>query len=124
MKNVCKAIFIFLLIIVISLFLIFMIMWGCDFVRCEYLTSKYGYQFEELYKENSMIDDVHHFKVIVYDDDYARVYYVSADEKTGSKSGNTLDFKKEFGKWKYTGTWVTIWSNRGSADGFVWPYGR
>lgn len=120
MKNVCKAIFIFLLIIILSLILIFTIMWGCDFARCEYLTSKYGYQFEELYKENTMITDTEELKVIDYSDNFARVYYVSK----GKTDGNILTFKKDNDKWKYFSWEETVWSSSGSADGFVWPYGR
>lgn len=124
MKDVFKALRIFLLIIIISLISIFATMWFYSIAHCEYLTFRYGYQFEDLYKENPMLGDLYRFKVIEYNDDYAEVYYVTGNKETGAKGGDTLKFKRSGNKWIYTELWSTIWSNRGSADGFIWPYGR
>ena len=89
MKAVFKAIRTILLAIIISLILTFVAGWGLSIASCEYLTSRYGYQFEELYKENNMIgDELVRFKIIAYYDDYAEVYYVTGNKGTDFKSGD------------------------------------
>ena len=125
MKAVFKAIRTILLTIIISLILIFMAWWGLSIASCEYLTLRYGYRFEELYKENNMIgDELVRFKIIAYYDDYAEVYYVTRIKGTDFKSGDVLRFRKEDGKWIYDGWPRTVWSNHGNADEYIWPYGR
>ena len=129
MKKVCKIIVKFilttLLITIISGILMFTTIWYLDFTLCEDLTSKYDYLFKDIYKENTMMGhDLYKLKVIAYYDDYAKIYCVNGNEETGSKGGDILRFKKEEGKWVYD-SWIdTVWSNRGSADGYMWPYGR
>ena len=120
MKKLLKGIG----ILILTCILIFMLIWFLSIIKCEYLTLMYGGQFEEVYKENTMIGDVYRFKVIEYNDKYAEVYYVSGNKETGSKGGDTLKFKRVGNKWTFTGAWSTVWSKYGSADGFIWPYGR
>ena len=125
MKNGYKLILKILLIIIICYIILFAAKWAHDYSYCEYLTSKYGYQFKDLYKENTLIGpDLFYLKVMEYYDDYARVYYVTGYKEDDTKIGNTLRFKKEDGKWVFSG-WHTIWTEfGGSADGYIWPYGR
>ena len=125
MKKVCKEILKILLITIVLSVLMLTAIWIGDIVHHEYLTSKYGYQFKEIYKENTMMGhDLYKLKVIAYYDDYAKIYCVTGNEETGTKAGDILRFKKEEGKWVYD-SWIdTVWSNRGSADGYMWPYGR
>ena len=121
MKKIFKGILVFIL----TFILIFLLIWFSAIIKHEYLTLRYGHQFKELYKENPMIgEDLFRFKVMEYNDNYASIYYVSGYRDDGTKWGNSLRFKKENGKWIFTGAWSTVWSNRGSADGYIWPYGR
>ena len=120
MKKILKGIRIFAL----TCILIFILIWFLSIIKCECLTLIHGNQFKDLYKENTMIGDVYRFKVIEYNDKYARVYYVSGNKEIGNKAGNILKFKREGNKWTFTGAWSTVWSKHGSADGFIWPYGR
>ena len=126
MKKVCKLIFKILLIIIICCILLFAVKWAYDYSYCQYLTLRYGYQFKDLYKENTMIGpDLFYLKVMKYDEEYADIYYVTGNKETGRKCGNGLVFEKENGKWVFTGKWSTIWTELGgSADGYIWPYGR
>ena len=120
MKKIFKGILVFIL----TFILIFLLIWFSAIIKHEYLTLRYGHQFKELYKENSMIGDVYRFKVIECNDKYAEVYYVSEYKETGNKAGSTLKFQKVDNEWIFTGAWSTVWSKHGSADGYIWPYGR
>ena len=71
-----------------------------------------------------MLGNLVRFKVLAYYDDYAEIYYVTENKEKGIESGNVLSFRKENEKWKYDNWLETIWSNQGSADGYIWPYGR
>ncbi len=125
MKAVIKAINIISLVIILTLILIFLAYWGCSIASCEYLTSRYGYQFEELYKEDPMFgNELVKLKILAYYDDHATLYYVTATEEFDVELGDVVDFKKENGKWICDGYPNTIWSKHGSADGYIWPYGR
>ena len=84
------------------------------------VVKKLGLRFENEYKQCTMMPlEIDHYKVMSYSKNYAEVYYVTAD----CVSGNILRFSKEENKWVMT-SWDTIWSKYGSADGFIWPYGR
>ena len=124
MKAVFKAIRTILLAILLIPILIFMIWWGCSIASCEYLTLRYGYQFEDLYEENTMFGELMRFKVLTYNNDYAEVYYVTGTEKYDTEGGDVVSFRKEKGKWISDGYPHTIWSKHGNADEYIWPYGR
>ena len=109
MKKICFRIF-------LAFIVLFMLIWGIAILKCEILTYKYGYQFNTIYQENTMIGEIEYFKVLEYSDTYARVYYVSKN------SGNVLTFSKKSGEWKYDKWEQTVWSKTGSADDFIWPY--
>ncbi len=105
-----KKVIIIPLLILIILFLVFF-----PYMKAEYLTLKYGYEFENLQRQTNMLSEVRYYKVLSYSDEVAEVFYVS-------DTGDLITFKKsEENIWTYT-EWKTIWSNSGSADGFVWPY--
>ena len=106
------------LFIILSPLLCFLAVWGFSLAKCEILSIKYGEEFSEIYKENTMIGEQQHWKVLEYSDKYARVYYIGRN----NSSANVLKFKNVNGVWKYTGQWDTVWSKSGNADGFVWPY--
>ena len=94
-----------------------LVIWGVSLFKCEMLTARYGDEFSEIYKENTMLGDIEYFKVLDYTDSSAKVYYVSHDYS----GGDVLAFEKENGEWKYS-EWETVWSEMGSTDGFLWPY--
>ncbi len=104
----------FTIIVVIGLLL-----WIGSLIKCEILTHCYESQFQELYKDNTMLNEIDYLKVLGYTSDTARIYYVAK----GRSSGNILVFNKENDRWSCT-SWETVWSKSGSADGFVWPYIR
>ena len=86
------------------------------YITAEFLTFKYGSEFNNLQQQTNILIDVEYYKVISYSNETAKVFYVS------SSSGNLLTFEKDSkGNWKYS-EWKTIWSNSGSADEFMWPY--
>ena len=111
-----KRIAIMVLMIAVMLVLLW---WIGSLVKCEVLTNRYGIEFQELYKDNTMLNEIDYLKVLGYTSDTARIYYVAKDRS----SGNILVFNKENDKWSCT-SWKTVWSKSGSADGFVWPYIR
>lgn len=113
MKKVLK---IALLLIV----LVPLLFWAASIVKCEILTFQYGEQFEEIYKENTMMGEIDYLKILNYSDSSARVYYVSKNRS----GGDILIFAKKNGQWFYDRWETTVWSKMGSADGFVWPYIR
>lgn len=98
----------------------FLLYWGISIIKCEILTHRYGEQFSEIYRENTMIGEIDYFKILNYSDSEARVYYVS-ENRSG---GDILIFEKEGDLWVYRSWERTVWSKFGSADGFMWPYIR
>ena len=100
--------------------LLFLLIWSASILKCEFLTYRYGYQFETIYRENTMMGDIDYLKVLSYSNSTARVYYVSKNRA----AGDILVFSKQNGEWKYDYWDWTVWSKTGSADNFVWPYIR
>jgi hypothetical protein len=96
-------------LIVIILFIVF---WGVSLIYNELLTLKHGNEFAELYKSTNMIDDVDYCKVIEYDKNTAKIYYVKTNI-----SGDTIVFKNINNEWKIV-EWKTVWAKTGSADDF------
>ena len=85
------------------------------YIKAELLTFKYGNEFENMELQTNMLTKSEYYKVISYCNETAEVFYVSG-------SGDLLTFKKDkSGNWKLS-EWKTIWSDSGSADGFMWPY--
>ncbi len=106
-----KGIIIGLLVLVIVFVAAF------PYIKAEYLTKKYGHEFENLQEATNIIGDVRYLKVLSYSPEKATAFYVS-------DTGDLLTFEKTADDtWAFV-TWYTVWSKSGSADGFMWPYYR
>ena len=105
------------IIIILSPILCFLVIWGGSLEKCELLTLAHGNEFAEVYKENTMLGDMEYWKVLDYSENYARIYYVSANFLIGA----VLSFTKKNGHWKYN-KWESTWAVGGTADDVIWPY--
>ncbi len=103
-----------LVIVVIALPIIF---WVSSLIKCEILTYKHYQDFENAYKQNTMLGEMEYFKVLYCDGDKAEVYYVGK----GITDANILTFEKANGSWVET-SWEVIWSVSGSASEVIYPY--
>ena len=96
-------------LIIISAFVLF---WISSIAMCEYNTYKYG----EIFRNDCNI------KVLKYNNDYAKVYAVFENDL--SEVGLLYYFiKNDDGNWIFD-YYDAVYSTMGSADGFIWPYGR
>ena len=84
------------------------------YLKAEYLTARYGFQFEDLYMQTHMIGS-DYCKVLDYDGSHARCVYVEKGVTTC-----VLEFKCHDGDWELT-YWECVWSSSGSADDLMWP---
>ena len=100
---------------VVQVFIVIFIVHFIFIMRIEFLTFKYGYQFNGL--QNSMISNIEYLKVLNYNDDTATIYYVTQNKT----SGNICEFKKDTSSWMEL-NWNTIWSSNGNASNFIFPY--
>ena len=110
----------FLKFISVILVIIF-IVWGIPMIKCEYLTAKYGHEFDltAIPEEDPMLSEPDWFRILSYNDKYTEIYYISE----GFRLGSILSFKKVHGEWKYDSPANTIWTALGgNADNDVWPY--
>lgn len=107
-----------LIVLIIICFLVIIFVF-IPYIKVEILTNKYFNEFAELYKLCNMIDQIDYYKVYDYSTTSARIYYVAKNKS----SGNIFEFSKKDGEWILK-DWKTIWSDSGSADGFIWPYYR
>lgn len=87
------------------------------YLNAEYLTARFGSQFDGLEQDTRMLDPAKYHKVMSYSEDYAKVYYIS------DYSRDLILFEKADGQWEIN-EWRTVWSKTGSADEFYWPYYR
>ena len=109
-----KRIKLTLMIIVFSIVILALLF---PYMKAEVLTAKHGEEFNGLQKQTNMLSDARYLRVLSYSHNIAKVFYVS-------DSGDLLTFEKDGeGNWKYF-EWRTIWSESGSASGFLWPYYR
>ncbi len=104
-------------IIIISVIVVPIVIWIFSLVKCEILTRKYYDDFEYAYTQNSMLDEMEHFKVLRCDGHSAEVYYVSK----GMTGADVLSFENINGIWVET-SWKTVWSTPGSASEVIYPY--
>ena len=102
-------------IVVISILVLFVVIWGASLIRCEALTAKYSADFATAHANNSWINDAESYKVLHCDGETAEVYYISED------LGAVLEFQLQNGIWTET-TWRAVWAKHGSASNTVWPY--
>ena len=109
----------FIKFISVILVIIF-IVWGIPIIKCEYLTVRYGGEFDlnEPCEENSLIPKTQSFKVMSYGKEKAKLYCIGENYSMG----NILVYKKTGNKWEYD-SWDTLWTAMGgNADNDVWPY--
>ena len=85
------------------------------YLKAEYLTAKYGSQFEGEYVQTHMLDYADYCKVLDCDGSHARVVYIEKGVCT-----NVLEFDYNGSSWVMS-RWDTIWSSSGSADRLMWP---
>ena len=134
MRKKYKIVFIISIILLILILLIFR-----PYYSVNSLTKKYASEFSELYRDNGFYEGIEYFKVLKYrneqvvikclsneklkntldnlNDDYAVVLYVEENHSSSS----LYIFYDEDGQWKLL-DWYLVWSNSGTADGFMWPY--
>jgi len=93
--------------------------WFVSIVKCEVLTHKHGDEFDQLWKEETMLIDPEYWKVLKYSSDRASVYYVAPE----GKGGTVLFFVRYNGEWIISG-WGPGWSQYGTANDLIWPYIR
>ena len=72
------------------------------------------YEIRKHIKDSALV------KILEYNDDYARLYCINYNVHSGS----LCTFLKKDGKWIFKSWGRGVWSRHGSADGFMWPYGR
>ncbi|MDL2281328.1 hypothetical protein LJC10_05700 [Selenomonadales bacterium OttesenSCG-928-I06] len=119
-----KKLLIIILILLIGVVFSFFIYWRIAISECERLTYQYGKEFETvLKKDGPLYDKIEYIKILDYSDTDARVYCVWSFKAGGNAGGDIIRFSKEDGQWVYKG-YGTVWSKKGNADDFVWPYVR
>ncbi len=106
---------VFIVFLIVILFSII----AFPYIKAEYLTNKYGDQFEKLYSLNGWIDEIEFFRVIDYSDNEAKVYYVEKDRLTTDYFYFQRENKAD--EWELK-TWHTVYAKHGSADDIAWPY--
>lgn len=104
--------------IILSPILIFLLVWGLSFGKCEILTLMHGDEFLDLYSVNEILGKQKFLKVLEYSDNSARVYYVAKDDSMA----NILSFIKNGDNWEYNKWERCVWSLSGNADDIIWPY--
>lgn len=104
-------------LIIGALVVIALLVVAVPYIRVEVLTAMHGEEFEDEYRQTSMITDIEYFKVFSYSSSSAKVYYVIADHM----AADMITFVKRDGKWVMN-VWETIWAKMGSADDLIWPY--
>jgi hypothetical protein len=97
----------------------FLVFWCGSLIKCEYLTSNYGKEFENLWEQAAVLQEPEFLKVLKYTDHSASVYYVSPNRQ----GGTVLYFIRSENCWVLDG-WGPYWAYMGSADDLVWPYIR
>ncbi len=109
-----------LTVTVVLLISAFVLYWGIAIINCEYMTYRYGQQFEDAYIGHTMFQKPDYHKVIHYTETTAKVYYANY-----GKGGDVVYYERENpdSEWTFV-KWITVWSASGSADDFIWPYIR
>ena len=68
------------------------------------------------------LDEIAMMKVIRFRPGFAKVYIVGRSSiQPQCFSGETLEFVRSGHEWRFIGSWDTVWSDCGSADGNVFP---
>lgn len=90
------------------------------YMKVEILTIQHMEEFNNLYKVNSILNEIEYMKIMNYSKQSAEVYYVAKDKKAGLLY---KFIKEDDDAWRLT-QWDAIWSKSGSADNFIWSYYR
>ena len=112
-------------ITVLSIISAFVLFWIGSIAMCEYHTYKYGEFFRNIKIHDiggeGYLDDCN-IKVLKYNNDFAKVYAVFENDL--GEVGLLYYFRKnDNGDWFFE-HYDSVYSTMGSADGFIWPYGR
>ena len=110
-----------ILILILALVIPFAVKWTVDIIKCEMLTKEYGGEYVDIVLEDMDCERLAKIKVLEYSDNFAKIYYVLNHYKTMKPA---YGFLVEIKDGKRTGSEHCVWSSMGSADGFIWPYGR
>lgn len=97
---------------------IFFIIVPLPYIRAEILTKLHGNEFKELYMETGWLNQIDYLKVNKYSRKSAEVYYVGNNHQAVFIYYFVFDNGWELSDWK------CIWSKKGNADEFTWPYYR
>ena len=107
----------FLRITALTGLLFLCILWLGALIQCEVLTDRYYDDFDDAWRQNTMLGEMEYFKVLHCDGEWADVYYVGKEYS----SGDLMAFHMEAGRW-IEANWNTVWSDTGSASDIIWPY--
>lgn len=106
--------------VILVIILLFLVGVMFPYAKVELQTYRYGSEFTSLCKSNGFISEFKYLKVMNYSEEIAEVYYVTKNKT----SGLLYRFVKDSDSaWQLEG-WDAVWSEHGSADGFIWPYYR
>ncbi len=109
-------------IIILIILTCIMFPWVISIGKCEILTAIHKNEFINF----AEINYNKKLKILDYSDNFARIYCVgNVDGDNRSYNfGNVYTFRKEDSNWIFNEWENTVWSDAGSADGFIWPYIR
>lgn len=120
MKKMAKVIGITLISIIFACFLF----WGISIVKCEYLTHRYAQKYVDIVLDGCEPERLHKLKVLNYNDGYIRIYYVLDYYGTTEQDYGFIAEIKDGKRMNPKLADDCVWSNYGSADDYIWPYGR
>lgn len=109
--------------IILFMFAVTLTMWSISIIHCEIQTRKYTDEYLlEACNSNNMIGHLDTLKVLDYEPySYCKVY--GKTRNTGHIFILLYNGSIEQPSWTVV-YWNTIWSDEGSASGFVYPYIR
>ena len=111
-------------ITIISIIFVCVLYWGVSIIKCEYLTHKYAQEYVDIVLEDYEPERLHKIKVLDYDDGYVRIYYVLDYHGTTKPGYGFIAEIKDGKRIRPDLMDHCVWSNYGSADDYIWPYGR
>ena len=91
-------------------------------LKCEYLTQRYAEEYVDVVLGDIEPERLHTIKVLDYNDEYVRIYYVLDHFETrrpgyGFVAEISNDKRINSNHMEYC-----VWSKYGSASSVVWPY--
>lgn len=102
---------------VLAILISFFCHWAWSLAVCEWRTFWNWKEFYGLDELTQMLSASPTVKVLEYSNDEARVYYRSY------QGGTVIRFHKVDNRWELV-DWGIGWSRTGTADDWIWPYGR